>query len=288
MDYERRTYRLPATRENELVAALWGRGALGCEVLDGDRPGEARLVVYYPAGGVPTLDEHWRRLGVVDDGGEAFAERDWLAEYRAQSRPLEVGRRFVVDPRNLDTFSAADEPIDPGRTVLRIPAQNAFGTGSHESTRLCVDLLEAHAEGLAEATVLDVGTGSGILSFVALHLGAARAVGYDLDAPSVVTASLNARHNAPPNSRYETFAGTAAALAAVECFDWALVNVLPERVIADYPRLLRGLRPGGRVISSGNLVEQRASWLARLGELGLVIEDERAEGEWIAFVLHKA
>ena len=286
MDFERRTYRLPALREDELVADLWRRGALGCEVLDDDRPGRTRLVVYFAAGGAPTLEERWRRLGVEDAGGETIADRDWLAEYRLHSQPLDVGRRFLVDPRDID--DRGDEPpSEHGRTILRIPAQNAFGTGSHESTRLAVELLEAHADRLAGTTVLDVGTGSGILAFVALHLGARRVIGHDLDAPSVITARVNAWRNGVGGA-VSFFAGTADALGAGARFDLALINVLPERVIDDYPSLVERLAHRGLIISSGNLLEHRDAWLARLAGLGLVPVAERSDGEWVAFLLRRS
>lgn len=291
--YERRVYRLPAAREDELAAALWGRGALGCEVTDDAEPGRIRLVAYFPAGEAPAFDAAWRLLEVEEAGGDSFEGRDWLAEYRAHSRPLAVGRRFVVDPRDLDD-PAAREPIDPGqpgRIVLRIPAQNAFGTGSHASTRLVVELLERHPDVVAGSDILDVGTGSAILALVALHLGAQSVVGYDPDAEAVVTARLNARRNpVPGRPEPALFAGGVQALGAERppAFDLALINVLPERVIADYPSIRGRLRAGGQVISSGNLVEHRDAWLGRLAGLGLVPRDERGDGEWIAFLLRAA
>jgi ribosomal protein L11 methyltransferase len=281
--YQRRLWRLPREHEETFTAELFARGALGCEIRD-DSPatlagGTLAVEAYFPD--PPPLElalwdlGAWPGRGVETLAAERFADRDWLAEYRAAARPLEVGRRFVVDPR--DEAEAQDVG---GRTVLAIPARTAFGTGSHESTRLAVAWLEdLDPRGL---DVLDVGTGSGILAFAALRLGARRAVGFDAD-PG---AALVARQNADLNRlRPSLFAGRLASLRAAERFDLALVNVLPERVLPEVPRLLPLLRPGARVVSSGNLWQRRRELAARFAALGLNAQGEKREGEWVAFLL---
>ncbi|MEL7059686.1 MAG: 50S ribosomal protein L11 methyltransferase [Acidobacteriota bacterium] len=283
--------RLPEGLTEELTASWWAAGALGFEevALGG---GQIELRAWLPAQETePRLDRaEWSRRGVEFLADRSEPARDWLADYRASSRPFPVGERFVVDPREPDATWEGDGASD-GRIPLRLPAQNAFGTGSHESTRLVVRALErlaARGE-LAGTRVLDVGCGSGILSFAALHLGAARAIGFDLDAPSVVTARANARRNGLEPA---LAAGRIEAFATRPWVDLALVNVLPERVFADLPRLREMLADDGRVISSGNLVEKRADLLVRLADLGFEEELRDAdsplvEGEWTAFILRR-
>lgn len=286
MDYTLHIFRLPAAQEDAVAAELWRMGALGFEVKADERPGFVRLESYFPAGSESVAGEprnaidSWTREGVERIDVSAVADQDWMADYRARSRPFAVGRRFWLAPG--EPGDPLPEPPD-GRLLIRAPAQNAFGTGSHESTRLMLELMEAQR--LDGLELLDVGTGSGILTFAALKLGAATVVAYDMDPPSVITASINGGLN---RCRGAWLASRADALSAEPAFDMLLVNVLPERVLADYPRLLQTLRPDGRVISSGNLFSRRDELLQRFVSLGLRLEAERREGEWAAFVLVKA
>ncbi len=281
MDYRHCTYRLPASREDHVAATLWRLGALGFEVKEDPSPGFIRLEAYFPrdpetAGAV----DAWRETDVERIHDSRLEEQDWLADYRAKSRPFAVGERFfVVQGEPDETLPEAPD----GRILLRAPAQNAFGTGSHESTRLALRWLETLD--LSGKRLLDVGSGSGILAFAALKLGAASVVGFDLDPPSVATATLNARRNRCSPS---FFAGVAGSLADAPAFDLLMVNVLPERIFGDYPRLIRCLRPGGQVISSGNLISRRDELVSSFARLGLRLTGQLDEGEWTSFLLDLA
>lgn len=278
--YHRRTYLVPPEHEDAFTAELWSHGILGCEIREEE--GRLRVDVYLPDPLPRELAswslEEWRSRGVEAGEEEAFAERDWLAEYRASARPFEVGRRFLVDPRD----GAAGIPAPEERILLSIPARTAFGTGSHESTRLAVEWLEDLD--LAGLDVVDVGTGSGILVFAALVLGARRAVGFDVD-PSAV---LVARQNAGLNRLYPRFfAGRLAALGGGASFDLALVNVLPERILDELPRLFALLRPGAGIVSSGNLWSRREELAERFASWGWEVAGEKRDGEWAAFLLRR-
>jgi ribosomal protein L11 methyltransferase len=291
MSFQRFEFALPAEYEEPFTAELWTRGILGCELRDAE-PGWLRIVAWFPDPLPTTVDaqggwlaeERWEEHGVRQLSCSASEEQDWLAGYRAEAAPVEVGRRFRIDPRDLAEIDA-DLP-EEDRITLHIPAQTAFGTGSHESTRLAIRWLEELD--LADLTVLDVGTGSGILAFVAEHCGARRVVGFDLDAQAVCIARANARWN---GLHPHLFAGRLAALRAAPHFDLALVNILPERILDEIPTLLRVLRPRSsrgmraRVISSGNLVERRDELLARFAVHGLHSVGELVENEWMSFLL---
>lgn len=289
MVYLERVYRLPAANEDLLVAELFLLGATGFQSTDPDPDGDIELTAFFEGAEPAELDaEKAAELAVELLGGEAIPERDWLTEYRALARPIEVGRRFVCDPRDVDDPAVKNDPPDTGgRILLHIPAQTAFGTGSHESTRLAIELLEDEADAgrLAGRRVLDVGTGSGILCFVAEKLGAGFAAGYDIDAPAVCIAHLNAQLN---GCRGLLFAADAAALKPVPSFDLLLVNELPERILGEYPPILACLKEGGRVISSGNLLARKDELLASFAALGLAPAGERRAGEWVAFTFEKA
>ena len=278
--YQLRTFAVPAELEELFTAELWARGALGFEICE-TGGGELRLAAYFPASTGRALGDSelaaWRLRGVREIAAERLAERDWLADYRATVEPFDVGRGFRVDPRD----PAHPEASCAGsRRLLRVPARTAFGTGSHESTRLAIAWLEAYD--LSGLKVLDVGTGSGILAFVAEALGAARVVGLDVDAQAVCVARANARLN---QLSPQLFAGSLPALSRVARFDLAVVNILPEHVRPHLPHLVRCLQPGAGLISSGNLTSRRDELLAVWAESGLALAGEKREGEWVAWLL---
>ncbi|MEM7350179.1 MAG: 50S ribosomal protein L11 methyltransferase [Acidobacteriota bacterium] len=280
-DYELRSYTLPVNLEEQLTAELWSLGALGFAAR---AAGDAlvQLDAYFPVpppAGLQHFDRVlWHHRGVRELTTERFAERDWLADYRATVEPLDIGESFRIDPRDV-TVSVPPEPLD-ARHVLAIPARTAFGTGSHESTRLTIEWLEAIE--LTGRKVLDVGTGSGILAFVALILGARRVVGFDIDAQAVCIARANAERN---RLGPLFFAGGVTALRDESGFDVAMVNILPENVASEMPALCARLAPGARLISSGNLATRRDELLARWAELGFEPRGEKQEAEWVAWLL---
>lgn len=258
-------------RRDELIAELWALGTTGIEVVEqGDHD---RLEAYFETGAQPSAVDREaiaRQCDATLIQVQAIEARDWLADYRAGCRPIAIGP-FVIDPRE------PDESTLPGPgDVLRIPARNAFGTGSHESTRL---ILEALAESELEGrSVLDVGTGSAILALAALRRGARRVVGFDLDVGSVVTAADNGRLNGLAPA---LFAGTVEALAGE--FDLVLVNILPHRWLDQAPAVVNCLRPGGDLLVSGVLTAEAEAVLAPLRVLGGVVAGRREVGEWACF-----
>jgi len=290
----RLSYEVAAEEEDDAVARLWERGTLGVQVLDGEEPGTVRLEAYFDDGGGQELP------GARYLGSEDVPDTDWLAPYREAARPFPVGERLLLDPRDPE---GSEVPVGPGRVTLRIPARAAFGTGSHESTRLALELLEE--TDLEGKRVLDVGTGTGILAFAALTFGARSAVGFDVDP----AAPLHARANALVNGLSPAFfAGTFDALAggpgedaaplgsagaaraagpAAALFDLALVNVIPEEIAGDLARLASLLVPGGEAILSGILAVAGPRVLADWRALGLEPVAERAAGEWVAFRVRK-
>lgn len=274
MPYLRRVYTAPADLEDLVVADLWEAGTLGVQTLtSGD---DVRFDAWFPVGSPPALPQ---RPGVRLEVEENLPDMDWLADYREKAQPFPVAGTFFVDPREPEE-APADLP--EGRRLLRLPARTAFGTGSHESTSLTLELLETMD--LAGARVLDVGTGTGILSFAALRLGARQAVAYDVDP----AAPVHARDNSTLNGlRPLLFAGTSEALRAdlpVDLrFDLELINVVPEQILPEMPGLVGRLKPGGEALLSGILAERGDEVLEHLRPLGLVERDRRAAGEWIAF-----
>jgi ribosomal protein L11 methyltransferase len=297
MPYLRRVYRLPAELEEILVADLWLAGTLGVST-ETEPDGRLRLTAYFtaPAAGLagerPASPEGAAAPGPAPRRVECLVEdelpeADWMAEYRRRTRPFTLGRALVVDPREPETPEGAagvdgeeGRALPPGRRLLRLPARTAFGTGSHESTALAIELLE-EAE-LTGRAVLDVGTGTGVLAFAALTWGAARVVGFDADP----AAAFQARSNSRLNALYpRLFAGRPAALAPRPGFDLVVVNVVPEQILPEIADLLAALRPGGSLILSGLLAERVTEALALLATLGFAEAGRRQAGEWVALLL---
>ncbi|HVT57644.1 MAG TPA: 50S ribosomal protein L11 methyltransferase [Thermoanaerobaculia bacterium] len=298
MGYLRLTYRLLPEREDALVADLWLEGTLGVSSETGE-DGLLTLTAYFPAGAAPPA------LAIAPVAADQIEETDWLAEYRRRALPFAVGRTLFVDPGEPRIEPGTEQPAPPpdGRSLLRIPARTAFGTGSHESTALAVELLEALE--VRDRAVLDVGTGTGILCFAALLLGAARAVGFDCDLAAAAAARANGRLNrlAPL-----VFAGRLGAIdlgarrvparalqlgARVPAraskpgarFDLVLANVVPEQILPDLSALPRVLRPGGTAILSGILAAQAPELLDQTRALGFGERQRRQRGEWVALAL---
>ncbi len=138
MPYLRRVYLVPPHLEDFFVADLWEAGTLG--VMSNAAPdGRLRLEAWFAAEAPPWDRDDWPAQGVDFAAEELVAETDWLAAWREQAQPFPVGRTLFVDPREPDEGPGE---VPEGRKLLRLPARAAFGTGSHESTSLAVELLE--------------------------------------------------------------------------------------------------------------------------------------------------
>ena len=283
MPHLRLTYLLPPDLEDALVAELFEAGTLGVQSTPA-ADGRLYLTAWFPEAAAPEIDlDGWRARGVEAMGGEVQPDTDWLALWREKAQPFPVARSFFVDPREPGEPPVPPQDLPSGRHLLHLPARGAFGTGSHESTSLVVSLLEE--VDLAGKRVLDVGTGTGILCFAALLLGARSAVGFDVDLAAPFHGLENRRLNRLPGAEPGFFAGTTAALRLSPRFDLALVNVVPEQILPELPQIVRCLLPGAEAILSGILVERGRQVLERARGLGLSEVARREAGDWVAFRL---
>jgi ribosomal protein L11 methyltransferase len=203
---------------------------------------------------------------------EELAYRDWLVEWKKSWQPVEVGRRFIIAPSWSEIPDAGD------RIVIRIEPGMAFGTGTHETTRLCLTALEKHFEG---ESFLDVGTGTGILAIAAAKLfPTARVVACDTDADAVLIARENGRLNGVDVSFNEgTIDESFPASADCVCANLTLSTILP---------LLPALIGAScrRLILSGLLDSQIEPVVTRLQELAMSEPAEiMEEGEWVCLVI---
>lgn len=269
---QRAVFAVPEEQEEAFTAACWLEGCLGIEIKPAGAPGRL-LVEVYCAGEV---DPAWvdAAPGVERLRVDPVEDADWMAPYREHVRPFAVGRRFLLDPREPQELDAPRGE----RLWLRVPARSAFGTGSHESTRLVLELLERVE--VRGRRVLDVGTGTGVLAFAALGLGARSAVAFDNDVIAPLHAAVNARLNSSPAA---LFAGDLAALAPTRGFDLALVNVVPEQILPELDALVARLTPGATALFSGILRGAGRAFLRELRRRGLVRRAARTAGEWVAY-----
>lgn len=211
-------------------------------------------------------------------------EADWQDSWKQYYKPLRVGERIVVRP----TW----EPYDaqPGDVVVDLDPGSAFGTGSHETTRLCLELLEQVVS--PDDAVLDMGCGSGILSIAALKLGARRAVGVDIEQNAAATAARNASANGVGGDRYRTLWGDALADPALYKDIGGKYDVIAANIVADVILSMKALfydklRPGGRLVVSGIIGARANEVLAALEQQGFVSSWRLELNDWVAAALAK-
>ena len=207
-------------------------------------------------------------------------DRDWLAEWKKDWQPVEVGRFIVAPP-----WSEITEPgaVATGsvrdRIVIRIEPGMAFGTGTHETTRLCLKAIEKYFH--ADSSLLDVGTGTGILAIATAKMfSEARVEALDTDADALGIARENARLNGV-GDRIVFQVGTVGEQTSSA--DLVCANLTAPVIVDLLPSLLGATC--GRLVLSGILAEQRGLVRSRLMELGVDSFQTDQDGEWIALVV---
>ena len=234
----------PADRDM-LIAELWERGSAGIVELSparvraffDDGTGRAGLLALYPGASVREEEQ-----------------RDWVQSARDLLQPMEVGRRFFLVPE------WRDDPPPEGRFRITVNPGMAFGTGVHETTRLCLEALEDYVR--PGMRVLDVGTGSGILAKAAELLGAGHVYACDIDPIAVEIAGSG-------------FIGSVDAVTTASV-DLVTANISPEAITALAQDLRRVLRPGGVLLASGFEVPEIDQVRAALGN----VREVRTKGNW--------
>ena len=221
--------------------------------------------------------EKAKTLGVDIGGYEIFSlevnEKDWANEWKKYYKPIKVGEKFVVKPLWEDYEAKGDEIIlhmDPGM---------AFGTGTHETTRMCLEAIEDYMK--QDTRVFDIGTGSGILAIGASKLGAKDVVGVDLDIVAVDSAKENVGYNKLQNveilhgNLMDVVEGTADIIVA---------NIIAEIILVLIDDVKKMINENGVFISSGIIREKEAVVTQALLDKGFRISEVRREGEWVCIV----
>jgi ribosomal protein L11 methyltransferase len=297
---------IPGGRE-AIEYGLMEAGALGTQT---DEQAETVSVVGYfesqpdVASVHATLTEALRIYGfdssaIVDLKDREFADRDWLAEWKKSWQPVQVGR-FVIAPPWIESIPGAvatgsfgpnkiNDPLAIARgtdtIVIRINPGMAFGTGTHETTRLCLKAIEKHFRG---GSFLDVGTGTGILAIAAARMcqkpdregGQVEIRALDIDASAIEIAKENAALNGV-SSEIDFRAGSVDE--QTPSADFVCANLTAPVIVELLPALSGATC--GRLVLSGILDSQVDFVRARLAELGIVDFEIDQDGEWIAVVI---
>ena len=217
-------------------------------------------------------------------------DRDWNEQWEQEGfEPIVIsGEKPEVSGERYPTIVIHDgrhlpESMPDDAIAIEIDAKLAFGTGTHETTRMiCGTLLSIPSP----LRVLDCGTGTGILSITALKLGAAQAVGYDIDEWSVD----NARHNAVINfvdDRFKSLLGDATILNKVEgTFDLVLANINRNILLADMPMFREKMASGAKLILSGFYTEDAPMLVDKAKTLGLTLQQQKEDQNWCCLVFN--
>ncbi len=273
----------------EIAALLFEHGASGVEERDDQTlrrgPGNGSVTV------VGAFDTHAaaraaiqavrRSRPILRPRLEEVVGDAWLDAWKEHFAPFALTPHVTIAP----PWSVP--AARPGVRVLVLEPGRAFGTGLHASTSLVASLLEEFAPSFAGRTVLDVGTGSGILALVAVVLGAGRAIGLDVDEDAVAVARENVERNGLAD-RIEVRVGSAAGAAGR--FDLVLANIEARILLPMAEDFAERVSPGGALVLSGVLAGERAAIVERYESLGLVhartVSRGEAAGEaWVAIAL---
>lgn len=240
--------------------------------------------------GMTTISAYFDRADERDDAASELAdiesldlhaidrERvDWLDRYQQSLEPLFIGEHFVVAP------DATLIPGDIERHTLIVPQEQAFGTGSHETTSLCIEILETLE--VVGTRGLDVGAGSGILALAMCRLGADQVIAFDNDVDAFGALNDNRLRNGVGDTRMPVFIGGLEALRG-GVFDIVTMNIIPEVIIPLLGEVKRHV--AGSLILSGILVIKRDDVVRACAGHGLALAEERSKGEWWAGVFRCA
>ena len=214
-------------------------------------------------------------MGTLKVTLQGVKEEDWAENWKQYYKPFRIGDHMVVKP----TWEPWD--TQPGDLIIEIDPGMAFGTGTHETTAMCVSMIEKYYQG---GTLLDVGTGSGILAIAAARLGAKGIVAVDIDPDAVRVAKENVAHNGLEGAIEVRKGDLLQGLS--QRFDFAVANILAPVICMLAAPLKAHLTPSGRFVCSGIIAEAEKDVNEALLSAGYQIDEIRHQGDWVAFACH--
>ncbi len=268
---------------SDLEAAAWEIAHIDLideELLEKNRE-ESVIHIYIeegnnPAEAVSFISERLNGEGIsyrIETVG--CSEEDWADKWKAFFKPTPVGERLFVRPIWIDEYDAGD------RAVLNIEPGAAFGTGTHETTRLCLETLDKIIKD--GDTVLDIGCGSGILAIASMLLGAKEGFGVDIDPLAVKTAKENGLMNNFKEPEL-TFVCGDLADKVTKKYDVVVANIVADIIILFSTQVKAFMKTGAKFIASG-IIDTRADEVClALQNAGLVLKERVEENGWVCLV----
>ena len=206
---------------------------------------------------------------------ESVKEEDWANAWRKYYHPIRTGEHLVIVPAWQD-YEASD-----GDVIVRMEPGMAFGTGTHETTRLCAALIELHMP--KGGDVLDIGTGSGILAIAESKLGAGHVYACDIDAAAVDVAKRNCADNGVTNVVCEQADLLTGKGHEDRQYDFASANIVSDILIRLAPQARKYIKPDGKIVMSGIISSRADDVISAMEDGGFAVADAMTENDWQAF-----
>ena len=272
------TIRIPFAYQEMLIAELTDHD------FDGFEQNEDHLLAYIPVHRYNDVTreviEQWisgQPVMARFEGERIYEPQNWNEEWEKTIEPMQVGQ-FFIRP----TWKPV--PTPDGLILLEIDPKMAFGTGYHETTRLMLRMLSSSVN--AGMSVLDVGTGTGVLAIAALKLGASSAFGFDIDEWSYINATENALLNGVA-TEFEVKEGSFEVIPFSDGYDMVLANVNRNMLLATSAQIVNHVRDGGTLLLSGLLDIDESVILDNPDYAELELIDRQQENEWICLRFKK-
>lgn len=229
-----------------------------------------------PAEAVSFISERLDAQGIdykIETDG--CSEEDWADKWKAYFKPTPIGERLFIRPTWIDEYDSGD------RAILNIEPGAAFGTGTHDTTRLCLEVLDEIVKD--NDSVLDIGCGSGILAIAAMLLGAEKGFGVDIDPVAVKTAAENAKMNGIGDDKLQFVCGDLAD-KVTEKYSIVVANIVADIIKLFSTQVRAFMLPGAKFIASG-IIDTRADEVCEsLENAGLKIARRIEKGGWVCLV----
>ena len=203
---------------------------------------------------------------------------DWVNNWKQYFHPMPIGEKLLIRPTWEDEYDAK------GRKVLHIEPGLAFGTGSHPTTKLCLETLEKYID--ENSTVLDIGCGSGILSIASLLLGAKSAFGVDIDSLAVKTAMANAEENGFDESKFKAVKGNLSDKVNGK-YSVIVANIVADIIMEFNKEVGKYLEDDGVYITGGIIESREDEVLLSFAQNGFEVKERFEEKGWLVFVVKK-
>lgn len=207
------------------------------------------------------------------------ATEDWVNNWKQYFHPMPIGEKILIRPTWEDEYDAG------GRKVLHIEPGLAFGTGSHPTTKLCLETLEKYID--ENSTVLDIGCGSGILSIASLLLGAKSAFGVDIDSLAVKTAQANALENGFDESKFKAVQGNLSDKVSGK-YNVVVANIVADIIMEFNKEVGKYLENDGVYITGGIIESREDEVLLSFAQNGFEVKERFEEKGWLVFVVKKS